>query len=537
MGGLRVAHYSTKRSALNAFNTAVERLSQPQWRDALRGFNRGIEREALRIDAQGRLAQDTHPLALGSALTHPWITTDFSEALMELITPVYQDPDALLDHLADTHTFVLRHLNGQRLWPFSMPCFIDAGEHIPIAQYGSSHTGRMKTLYRIGLEHRYGAMMQAIAGLHFNFSVPKALWEALGVDGDDQDAVSERYFSLLRHFKRHVWVLAYLFGASPSLCRSFLQGHQPDLPFEQRDGTLYLPYATSLRMSDLGYTNKAQDKLKVSINSVQEYVRDLKVAINLPSEEYAKIGVKVDGEYRQLNANVLQIENELYSPVRPKRTTAPGETPSDALARGGVEYVEVRALDVNPFEPLGISRDQILLLDLFLLDGLLEPQPPCNDAAMAEQKRNFSEVVLDGRRPGKTLVRDGQSVTLADWMSELMARWGQLATILDAANGDERYGKALSAWQGAARDPEQTLSAKVLAVSLAEGHGHWADHMATTHRETLLNRDYARLTEAQLLAAAEESLRAQSAREAEDTGSFDAFLSDYFRRQCGNPDD
>ncbi|MBY5921457.1 glutamate--cysteine ligase [Ferrimonas balearica] len=538
MGGLRVAHYSTKRSALNAFNTAVERLSQPEWRDALRGLNRGIEREALRIDAQGRLAQDIHPVALGSALTHPWITTDFSEALMELITPVYQDPDALLDHLADTHSFVLRHLNGQRLWPFSMPCFIDSAENIPIAQYGTSHTGQMKTLYRVGLQHRYGAMMQAIAGLHFNFSVPKALWEALGVDGEDQDAISERYFSLLRHFKRHAWVLAYLFGASPSLCRSFLQGRDPasGLPFEERDGTLYLPYATSLRMSDLGYTNKAQDKLQVSINSIDEYIRDLKEAISLPSEEYAKFGVKVNGEYRQLNANVLQIENELYATMRPKRTAASGETPSDALARGGVEYVEVRALDVNPFEPLGISRDQILLLDLFLLDGLLEPQPARDEQELTEQKANFKEVVLDGRRPGKTLMRNGQPVALADWMSELMARWGKLAAILDAANGDERYGQALNAWLGAARDPEQTLSAKVLAVSLAEGHGHWADRMATEHREALLNRDYARLSEAQLVTAAADSLKAQSAREAEDQGSFEQFLADYFRRQNGGSD-
>ncbi|MBY6187044.1 glutamate--cysteine ligase [Marinobacter hydrocarbonoclasticus] len=516
---------------MNAFNTAVERLSHPQWQEALRGFNRGIEREALRIDAKGFLAQNPHPQSLGSALTHPWITTDFSEALMELITPVYQDPDALLAHLADTHSYVLRHLDGQRLWPLSMPCFIDSAQNIPIAQYGTSHTGRMKTLYRVGLEHRYGAMMQAIAGLHFNFSVPKALWEALGVDGEDQDAVSERYFSLLRYYKRHVWVLAYLFGSSPSLCGSFLQGPRPALEFEERDGTLYLPYATSLRMSDLGYTNKAQDKLKVSINSLEEYVRDLKNAISIPSEEYARIGVKVNGEYRQLNANVLQIENELYSPVRPKRTTGPEETPSDALARGGVEYVEVRALDVNPFEPLGISRDQVLLLDLFLLGGLLEVQRPCDDEQLAEQKANFGEVVLDGRRPGKMLQRDGQPIALADWMSELMDGWSRLAEVLDVANGDDRYAQALASWRGAARDPDQTLSAKVLAESLAEGHGHWASRIADEHREALLNRPYTLLTESQLDTAVSQSMLDQLAREQGDVGSFDQFLAAYFEGQ------
>ncbi|MBY5990571.1 glutamate--cysteine ligase [Ferrimonas balearica] len=514
---------------MNAFNTAVERLRQPQWQAALRGLNRGIEREALRIESDGRLAQNPHPEALGSALTHPWITTDFSESLMELITPVFQDPKALLDHLADTHTYVLRHIDEQRLWPLSMPCFISAEQAIPIAQYGASHVGRMKTLYRVGLQHRYGAMMQAIAGLHFNFSLPTALWPALGVDGDDQAAVSDRYFSLLRHFKRHVWVLAYLFGASPSLCRSFLQDKVPALPFEEQGGTLYLPYATSLRMSDLGYTNQAQDSLSVSLDSVDAYVRDLKKAISLPSEQYAEIGVKVNGEYRQLNANILQIENELYSPVRPKRTAQSGETPSEALARGGVEYIEVRALDVNPFAPLGITEDQVLLLDLFLLDGLLEPQPSQTDEGIAESKANFEAVVLDGRRPGKTLSRDGQSVALADWMSELMARWAELAQVMDAAAGDQRYQQALARWQGAARDPEQTLSAQVLAQSLHEGHGHWAARLAKEHRDTLLNRDYARLSKAMLSEAAATSRVEQAQREAADSGSFDEFLADYFR--------
>ncbi|MFI3246541.1 MAG: glutamate--cysteine ligase [Ferrimonas sp.] len=514
---------------MSDFNQALAILSLPQWQSALTQLNRGIERETLRIDEACRLALDPHHPDLGSALTHPWITTDFSESLLELITPVYQDPDKLLNHLADTHTYVLKHIGQQRLWPLSMPCVLSPEQPIPIAQYGHSHVGRMKTIYRIGLHNRYGSEMQAIAGLHFNFSIADELWPAFGVSVGDQAAVSARYFALIRYFRRHTWVLAYLFGASPSLCKSFLQ--QPtDLPFEEHDNTLYLPYATSLRMSDLGYTNSAQEALSVSVDGIDEYVRDLQHAISVPSAEYAALGIKVDGQYRQLNSNVLQIENELYAPIRPKRTIHSGETPSQALARGGVEYIEVRALDINPFSALGIERSQVLLLDLFLLDGLLQPSPRLSAADEQQNQANFTEVVLDGRRPNKMLMDDGQPRALSAWLMTLFERWQQLAPILDAAHGDMRYQQALAQWLPCVQDPNATLSAKVLATSLAKGHGQWACDLATEHRHELLNRPYAQLTEVQLVAAAEQSKMTQLAIEGADRGSFDDYLSAYWQQ-------
>ncbi len=518
---------------MSAYNQLIARLAQPQWQPALRALNRGIERETLRVDAHCQLAQDPHPKALGAALTHPWITTDFSESLMELITPVYQDPDRLLAHLSDVHRFVLANIEEQRFWPLSMPCFLDSAQPIPIAQYGSSHIGRMKTTYRIGLSHRYGAKMQAIAGVHFNFSISDPLWQALGLEQPDDAGRSKRYFGLLRHFHRHTWVLAYLFGASPSLCRSFLGDKPSSLPFEQEGNTLFLPYATSLRMSDLGYTNQAQEALSVSLNSLEEYVRDVKRAIRQPSAAYAKIGVGDNGDYRQLNANVLQIENELYAPIRPKRTTRSGETPSQALQNGGVEYLEVRALDVNPFAPMGISRDQILLLDLFLLDGLMTDSPAFDPAQVAENRDNFQGVVLEGRLPGKRLSRRGESVALADWLGELFERWQALAPILDAAHGDTRYQDALAQWQGAVRDPQQTLSARVLEQSRAKGHGRWACDLAAAHRDWFARQPYRLLDEVQLRQRVADSLADQRELEWQSVGSFDDYLVEYFRRQEG----
>ncbi|PVY73785.1 glutamate-cysteine ligase [Pectobacterium versatile] len=224
---------------------------------AVKGIQRGIERETLRVTANGHLATTGHPEILGSALAHPWITTDFAEALLEFITPVDKDVDHLLTFLRDIHRHVSRNLGDERMWPLSMPCFIDSEQNIELAQYGSSNVGRFKTLYREGLKNRYGALMQTISGVHYNFSLPLSFWQAREGVADAESgkkAISAGYFRLIRNYYRFGWVIPYLFGASPAICSSFLKGRETALPFERTDkGMLYLPYATSLRLSDLGY--------------------------------------------------------------------------------------------------------------------------------------------------------------------------------------------------------------------------------------------------------------------------------------------
>ena len=279
---------------------------------------------------------------MGSALTHDSITTDYSESLLEFITPPESNPEKTLDQLRDIHKYVMANIGEERLWPISMPCYINSEDQIPIARYGTSNVAKMKTLYRVGLKNRYGSMMQAIAGVHFNFSLPEEFWQhwlekAEGAK-HDKDAVSAAYFGLIRNYRRFCWLIPYLFGASPALCGSFIKGKESTLPFKKLgEGTYYLPYATSLRMSDLGYTNSAQSDLAICYNQVDSYINSLRGAINTPSSEYEKFAGKVDGQYQQLNANVLQIENELYSPIRPKQPTKSLEKPTDALAERGSE--------------------------------------------------------------------------------------------------------------------------------------------------------------------------------------------------------
>ena len=314
---------------------------------ALANLRRGIEKESLRVRADGSLALTPHPVALGSALTHPHITTDFSESQLELITGVHSDADGCLQELTEIHQVVMRSIGEEVLWASSMPCNLPADEAIPIGRYGTSNVGRAKSVYRMGLSYRYGRRMQTISGIHYNFSLP-----GVGSDG---------YFALIRNFRRLSWLPLYLFGASPAVCTTFVEGRNPQLQ-ELAPGTMYLPHATSLRMGRLGYQSDAQASLIVSYNNLKSYSASLQEALTRPYPAYEKIGIRDAESYRQLSTSLLQIENEFYSTIRPKRVTRPGERPLHALRERGVEYVEVRLMDLDPLFPVGIKAQTMRFL-------------------------------------------------------------------------------------------------------------------------------------------------------------------------------
>ncbi|MBU1309383.1 MAG: glutamate--cysteine ligase [Gammaproteobacteria bacterium] len=502
---------------------------------AIVGILHGIERETLRVNADGTLAQTPHHQALGSALTHPWITTDFSESLLEFITPVSDSIETTLAQLADIHHFTVSNLSDEQLWPASMPCFISDQQQIPFARYGSSNVGRMKTLYRKGLHNRYGSMMQAISGVHFNFSLPDSFWQLyqqqLADNNSLQDFISEQYLALIRNYKRNVWLLVYLFGASPAMCKSFLEGRASRYPFQLLGkGSLYLPYATSLRMSDLGYTNSAQSSLNVTYNSLPEYISGLHAAISMPSEEYRNIGVKVDGEYQQLNANVLQIENEFYSTIRPKRTTQSGERPTCALAKRGVEYIEVRCLDVNPFSPIGITAEQMYFLDVFLLYCLLHDSPALSAAEQTVTEQNLKKVVTDGRRSNLDLLCDGQPRLMQDWAEQLFADMMPVAHYLDQAHQHSKYSGALKQFYLSLLDPAQTYSGKLLNSLLAsqQDNGSVLLQLSAQYRQQLMQQPYQYYNEQQFTEAAALSIQAQQQIELQDTVSFEQYIAQYY---------
>ena len=488
--------------------------------ERVREIRRGIEKESLRAAADGALALTPHPQALGSALTHPNITTDYSEAQVELITSVHATPESCLEELTQIHQFTYQSLGEELLWVSSMPCNLPADENIPIGRYGSSNVGRAKSVYRMGLAHRYGRRMQTISGIHYNWSMP-------GV-------TSEEYFALIRNFRRHAFLLLYLFGASPALCKSFVAGRDHSLQ-ELAGGTMYMQYGTSLRMGRLGYQSEAQASLAVSYNGLEGYAASLYEALTQPYPAYEAIGImNPGGEYNQLATSLLQIENEFYGTIRPKRVIHPGERPLHALRERGVEYVEVRLLDLNPFVPVGITLQTMRLLDIFLLHCLLSDSPPDTPAEIAALGRNQHRTAAFGREPGLKLERDGLEVLLTEWAAELLAQCAPIAARLDAVNGASDYTDALRAAVSLVDQPDLLPSARVLAVMEAEhANSYTAFARAQSHQ-----------TKAKLLAmpfpvalkAKFDKLSADSVKEQKAIEEADSMLFEAYRQQYISPD-
>jgi glutamate--cysteine ligase len=508
-------------------------LKTPEILASLAQIRRGVERECLRINGNGTLSQKPHPESLGAALTHETVTTDFSESLLEFITPPEQDVNKTMGQLHDIHKFVLSELDDEYLWPMSMPCFITDQNQIPLAYYGESNVGKMKRVYRAGLKNRYGSMMQAIAGVHFNFSFSDEFWQELArVKGEtcDQDWISAQYFSLIRNYRRFCWLIPFLYGASPALCSSFLKGKEHKLPFEKLGkGTLYLPYATSLRMSDLGYTNSEQSALKICYNQLDTYIDVLRKAMYTPSERFSRFAAGEGGNFQQLSKNVLQIENELYSPIRPKQPTASMEKPTDALARRGVSYIEVRALDVNPFSPVGIERSQFDFLDVFLLTCLLLPSDDLDADSFKESDTNLNRVVLEGRKPGLTLVRDGEEIAMTDWAGELFTEFRKVASLLDEATQDKDYASVIESEWKKVLDPSLTLSGRWLDRLKKQGdNGVVGAELAQEYGRKISEYKYEYTQFEDFVEAAKTSIAAQKELEASDTVPFDEFIRDYF---------
>jgi glutamate--cysteine ligase len=484
--------------------------------EQLRGIRRGIEKESLRASHDGSLALTPHPVALGSALTHPHITTDFSESQLELVTGVHATIDGCLEELTQTHQFVYRSIGAELLWVASMPCGLPADETIPIGVYGTSNIGHAKSVYRMGLGHRYGRRMQTISGIHYNWSMP-------GVSTDG-------YFALIRNFRRHAFLLIQLFGASPAVCSSFVADRPHGLQ-SLADHTLGLPHATSLRMGRLGYQSEAQTALAVSYNSLESYAASLHDALTRPYPAYEAFGVRnAGGEYNQLSTTLLQIENEFYGTIRPKRVIRPGERPLHALRERGVEYVEVRCMDLDPFEQIGIGAPTLRFLDVFLVHCLLTESPHDTPQEIAALARNQERVAARGREPGLRLERGTSSADLVQWGQQLLDECDSIAAALDSLRGGYGHRDAVRQARAALGDPSQLPSARVLKAMATQFGGSFVQFIRDRSEATkraLLKLPWSDAEAARFLAFSEASLQEQHALDALNDMPFEAFRKQY----------
>ena len=503
------------------------------FKDSLKTNLMGIEKEGLRVSDDGSIAQTPHPEGLGSALKNPAITTDFSEALLELVTQPLKGADQVLDELTTIHNYIYHHLpENERFWPASMPCILRGQTNIPIANYGSSNLGMMKTVYRRGLSNRYGSVMQAIAGIHFNYSFSLEFWQSYReliapTDTDSKGFMDVHYMGLTRNVLRYGWLIPYLFGASATVCKSFMHDYHEHNLEEFDDNTLYLPYATSLRMGDIGYQNSQEDEkgVKANYNSLCHYIYSLRAAMKTSCEDFEKIGLKKNGEYQQLNTNILQIANEYYSSVRPKPILYGNDRPLRALNNNGIGYIEIRSLDINPLLEVGIDKEQIEFLEAFLLFCLLEDSPAISSSELVEIDSNALLVAHQGRKPNLILKNIGEKETLADWGESLFEKIKQCSKLLSNAHQESVESISIRI-----KNPDLTPSAIMLNEMQRQEKGffeftdQYSHKYKTQNQEKAFDKDYfLRLDEHSI-----RSIKEQQEVESKDVINFDQFLEKYF---------
>jgi len=531
------------------YKKKIQALSEKGISSSLIKMKRGIEKESLRVTPEGRLSQTSHPLNLGSSLTHPLITTDYAESLLEFITLPSESIDETLKQLRNIHGFVYQNIDNEILWVNSMPCIVGNNNSIPIAQYGTSNIGKLKTLYRIGLDYRYGRLMQTIAGIHYNLSFPDEFWHrymnlcsSLNLTRNEtitnpalsfKDFISGEYFNLIRNFQIFSPLLVFLFGASPAVCASFLKNREHSLDELKPGTTYYKPFATSLRMSDLGYQNDAQSGLHICYNSIKSYTNSMAHAISTSYPDYEKFSLMESGHPKQLSTNILQIENEYYGSIRPKPSPKPGERPTISLERDGVEYIEMRCLDLNPFEPLGIDKDQILFLDSFALYCLLESGPLFSQNDYSIIEKNLQSVVMEGRNPDikidTSFYTNNNKTTFSSWASNCLEKIGMAASLLDSAHRTTDHIESVKKQIQKINQPNTTPSALVLK-NLEDTKSNFFDFaMSTASKTAHYFQDYTLSLDEQnhFIQLAKQSLDRQNELEKTDKIDFDQYLKDY----------
>lgn len=522
------------------FRRRLQALQQTAPKGLLSHNKVGLEKESLRVAANGKIAQTPHPKKLGSAFTHPYITTDYSEALLEFVTPAFQAKSEVLSFLRECQAFVYQSMEGELLWATSMPCVVAGETSIPIASYGSSNLGMMKTVYRRGLGHRYGRVMQVIAGVHYNFSFSDDFWEwfrefeqsELGAQAFN----TEYYFRVIRNLQRVGWLMPYLFGASPAVCKSFLNGQATDM-LSFNESTYFYPYATSLRMGDIGYQNNIEKGtgIKVNYDSLENYIQSLRHAITTSYPPYEKIGIKNEEGFQQLNSNLLQIENEYYSTVRPKQICEALEMPTNALRSRGVAYIEVRSLDVNAFDPMGIHEKALSFLETLVFSCLLHPSLSVSEEEQKKISANILKVAHNGREPGLRLWRGDDEVELKQWAQEIFSDLADVAEVLDDNTGTKVYSQAVQYYLPRVMNADETPSARMLTEMRdnKEGFFNFALRKSEEYNEYFKSYPLSEERRRFYLKLAEESLQKQAQIEAGDTLDFAAFLNNYFSRNLG----
>jgi glutamate--cysteine ligase len=455
---------------INDFEKIISEAFENEASEYLRSGNIGIEKESLRI-IETNISQNLHPTSIGSSLFNKYITTDFSEAQLEFVTPPTKNSQSSVQTLDDIQHFVSNKIEDEYLWPFSIPPNFKNDLDVKIAKYGSSDLARFKELYRLGLAHRYGRAMQAISGVHFNFSFPEAIWKSSLFYNQSKSLKtirSNNYLSILRNVFRLNWLILYLFGSSPIILKNYLRESDNAYP-KIDDDTYYLPFATSLRMSDLGYQNLGRQNMIASTNSLDNYISDLRQATNTISKDFHAISEKFSPNIVQINGNIIQIEDEYYAVARPKSMSQKHRRLSTNLNVSGIDYIELRSLDINPFLREGISSKDITFLEVLFIYSLFKKDTPISSEEQKDISYNDFLVSRKGRSPDLFILDNGNRVSFKDKAKIVLDDMMIIAEYLDQDNNG--YIQSIERMLTRIEDPSKTLSALLLDKSLSDSNG------------------------------------------------------------------
>jgi glutamate--cysteine ligase len=417
--------------------------------------NFGVEIESARITSSGDLALTPHPLVFGDKAENQRITTDFSESQIEMITPPLKSVEEVFKSIKEIRTEVENGMKDELLWPSSMPPRLPDEEHIPIAKFSDSKEGQEKEVYRKGLALRYGKKMQMISGIHYNFSFSEEmidfLYEQFEIAKSKRAFIDDMYLSLTRNFLRYRWVLIYIFGGSPFCDPSYYSVIYKELKVVKKccqgccdAAEKFDEFATSLRVSRFGYSNTIQRKYNVYFNSMEEYTKKLRKKLVTVNTKYLKLGLYKNNEQIQLNGNVLQKESEFYSSIRLKQNISKGETQLDALSKRGVKYLEIRILDINPFEKLGMSLEQLYFLQVFMLFCLFEESDNITSSEFKKINTNHHLTALFGRKEGLMLHSyQGGKISLKAFGEKIFEKLRNIAKLMDNGAIDCKYSESV----------------------------------------------------------------------------------------------
>ena len=449
---------------VNLDNGLLKIIKDESLEDYFIKANFGLEKENVRVTERGNLALTPHPKAFGDRENNPYIKTDFSESQLEMVTPICNTLEEVYSFICNLNKVVSLEImkNGEFLWPQSNPPILPREEEIPIAKLSN----REDELYRENLSYKYGKKKQVISGIHYNFSFKeefiKLLYKELKVKKDFIEFKDDIYLRMARNFQKYHWLLIYLTGASPVFHESYIDEIKEEGEKLGED-SYYIKDDTSLRNSSYGYKNKKD--YYVSYNSIEEYASDIK---NLVKDKE------------------IQSIKEYYNPIRLKSLGS--EDMLESLLHKGIDYLEVRLLDLDPLSIQGVSKETLYLVHLFMIYTLLKENKEITYKDQEEFFKNHDMVALKGRNEEAVIHENGIPVLLKDKGREILSEMDEIVEILFSNN--EEFKNVIKRALEKINNPHDTISEKLIKDIKEEGYINFHMRLAKEYLNNFKNKEF-----------------------------------------------